>query len=170
MIISSDTWAIVAATGLGPIFAVAITLWRETVRTKYNQRLHVFWTLMVTRRIGISPEHVNAINLVEVDFYKCEKVEAEWKKYKAHLNPTGRAEDNAWREEKEKLLAQLLFEIAVVWRFKIPALEIFKGGYAPGGWAYRDARALGALEFVYELSEGKKAVPIRAFERAGEGN
>jgi hypothetical protein len=169
MTISSDTWAIVAATGLGPIFAVALTLWREKVRTKYNQRLHVFRTLMATRRIGISPEHVNAINLVEVDFYKCAKVEAEWKKYKAHLNPTGRAEDNAWREEKEKLLAQLLFEIAAVLHFKIPTLEIFKGGYAPGGWAYRDARALGALEFVYELSEGKKGVPMKPFVDPGTG-
>jgi hypothetical protein len=169
MTISSDTWAIVAATGLGPVFAVAITLWRERARAKYNQRLHVFRTLMATRRIGISPDHVNALNLVEVDFYKCGKVETAWGKYKAHLNMTGRPEDDAWREEKERLLAQLLFEIAAVLHFKIPALDIFKGGYAPGGWAHRDARAIGAMEFIYELSEGTKGLPVREFEGSGKG-
>lgn len=42
MAISSETWAIVAATGLGPVLAVGITLWREKVTALYNRRLHVF--------------------------------------------------------------------------------------------------------------------------------
>jgi hypothetical protein len=71
---SGEAWAIVAATGLGPIFAVALTLWRGGAYVKYQRRLHVFRTLMATRRIPISPDHVNALNLIEVDFYKCKKL------------------------------------------------------------------------------------------------
>ncbi|HEY4042514.1 MAG TPA: hypothetical protein VGM32_11810 [Rhodopila sp.] len=45
MTISADSWAIVAATGLGPILAVGLTLgftyWRETIGAKYNRRLGV---------------------------------------------------------------------------------------------------------------------------------
>ena len=78
MTISGDTWAIVAATGLGPIIAILITLWRGAVTSKYNRRLYVFRTLMATRKVGISPDHVNSLNLVEVDFYGCRKVEAAW--------------------------------------------------------------------------------------------
>ena len=67
MPISNETWAIVAATGLGPVLAVTITLWREKTSAIFNRRLHVFRTLMATRRMPISNEHVGAINLIEVD-------------------------------------------------------------------------------------------------------
>ena len=33
--------------------------------------------------------------------------------------------------KRNKLLANLLFEMAAALRFNIPAMEIFKGGYAP---------------------------------------
>jgi hypothetical protein len=160
MAISQETMAIVAATFLGPIFAVSVSIWREAITAKYTRRLHVFRTLMSTRRVGISLDHVNAINLVEVDFYNCRKVEAAWNSYKSHLNDSSKPEDEAWHETKERLLAKLLFEIAAVLGFKIPALDIFKGGYAPKGWAHRDLRAVGALEYVYELSQGTKSVPV----------
>lgn len=158
---TSETWAIVAATGLGPILAVALSLWREGARAKYNRRLHVFRTLMATRKVGISNDHVNALNLVEVDYYRCRKVEAAWNDYKAFLNDRSKLPVNdQWVDEKEKLLAKLLFEIAAVLGFNIPAIDIFKGGYAPEGWAYRDARSIGALEYIHQLSEGTKVLPL----------
>jgi hypothetical protein len=164
MAITADTWAVVVATGLGPVLAVALTLaftyWRETSDAKYNRRLNVFRMLMATRRVGISPDHVNAINLVEVDFYGCAAVEAEWKTYKNHLNDNSRPEDETWRRTKEKLLSKLLFEIAKVLKFNIPAIEIFEGGYAPSGWAHRDLRYTGALEYLHELREGSNILPL----------
>ena len=171
MTITADTWAVVAATGLGPVLAVALTLgftyWRETAAIKekaresiYNRRLHVFRVLMSTRRVGISLDHVNAINLIEVDFYGCAAVEAEWKTYRSHLNDNSRPEDEAWRRTKEKLLSKLLFEIAKVLKFDIPAIEIFEGAYAPGGWAHRDMRYIGALEYLHELREGSNILPL----------
>lgn len=156
---NGDTWAIVAATGLGPILAVLITFWRESRSSLKARRLWVFRTLMATRRVGISPEHVNALNLVEVDFYGCERVQEHWKVYKDHLFGSG-PEDDAWREKKERLLANMLFEMATALRFRIPAMEIFKGGYAPKGWAHRDSRQFEAMEYIYELSKGTKIVPI----------
>lgn len=158
--ISSETWAIVAATGLGPILAVALTLWRENVNSIYTRRLYVFRVLMATRRINISNDHVNALNLVEVDFYKCEDVTKAWGEYKEHLNDRSRPEDDIWREKREKLLAKLLFEMGAVLKFDIPALDIFKGGYAPEGWAHRDAQQFGAYQFVNDLAKGKSCVPI----------
>ena len=171
MTLTPDTWAVVAATGLGPVLAVALTLaftyWREQAALKekvreniYNHRLFVFRILMSTRRVGISTEHVNALNLVEVDFYGCPAVEAEWKTYKSHLNDTSKPEDDIWRKQKEKLLLKPLFEIAKVLKFDIPAIEIFDGGYAPGGWSHRDARYTGALEYFHELREGTRALPL----------
>lgn len=160
MCISTETWAIVAATGLGPILAIALSLWRESVNAIYNRRLYVFRTLMATRRISISGDHVNALNLVEVDFYHCADVTKAWIEYKEHLNNTNIPEDDIWRENKEKLLAKLLCEIAKVLNLNIPAMDIFKGGYAPQGWAHRDAQQLGAYQFANDLAIGKSCIPI----------
>jgi hypothetical protein len=102
---------------------------------------------MGTRRVGISAEHVNAPNLVEVDFYGHPAVQQHWKAYKEHLF-TEALEDDAWLEKKEGLLANMLFEMAAALRFNIPAMEIFKGGYAPKGWLHRDSRSFEAMEFV----------------------
>jgi hypothetical protein len=157
---TSETWAIVGATFLGPIFAVGITLWRESTSRKYNRRLHVFRTLMATRKIAISQDHVNALNLVEVDFYKCKNVETAWKSYLEHLNNAGRPEDDAWRETKERRLADLLFQIATVLGFDISALDMFKGGYAPMGWAHKEARSNGLLDYFHDMAEGTKNFPI----------
>ena len=114
---------------------------------------------MATRRVGISTEHVNALNLVEVDFYRHEAVQQNWRSYKEHLFSDG-PEDAPWHEKKERLLANLLYEMAKALRFNIPAMEIFKGGYSPKGWKHRNDRQAEAMEYIYELSKGTKIVPI----------
>jgi len=114
---------------------------------------------MATRRVPISNDHVNALNLVEVNFYKCQKVEAAWREYKNHLNSRG-PEDDVWRESKEKLLAQMLSEMASILGFNIQAMDIFKGGYVPKGWEHNFSRQSAAMEFIYELSQGTKTLPL----------
>ena len=106
----------------------------------------------------ISNDHVNAINLIEVDFYKCAAVDAAWKDYKTHLY-TG-PEDDQWRAKRDKLLATLLFQMGKVLGFDMPAMELFQGGYAPKGWEYRDNRAGTVAEYVVALSQGKASLPM----------
>lgn len=168
MAITSETWAIVAATALGPIVAVGITLWRETVRetvnAKASRRLHVFRTLMATRQVAISGDHVNAINLVEVDYYGCDSVQEAWKKYREHLYDASKGEDQAWREKRENLLARLLSEMGKILKYDIPAIEIYQGGYAPKGWTVREDQNNGAVKFLNDMADGKKALPVTLFE------
>lgn len=168
---SPDTWAVVIATAFGPIVAVTITLIYSRCESRrrerkvvsdqvYDRRLGIFRTLMATRRVGISGEHVNALNLIEIDFYKCVQVQAAWSAYKAHLFNSHAIEDDPWLEQKETLLSKLLFEIARVLDFEIPAIDIFKGGYAPKSWAYRDELYNETFEFFRELRRGEKALNL----------
>jgi len=60
MTIGADTWAIVLATATGPIAAILITFWRERRASIRARRLEIFRTLMATRRIPISTQHVNS--------------------------------------------------------------------------------------------------------------
>jgi hypothetical protein len=159
MAIAADTWAVVLATATGPVAAVLITFWREKRANLRARRLEIFRTLMATRQIPISLQHVNSLNLIEVDFYGCENVQKEWVAYKAHLFAPV-AEDDAWRDKKERILANMLCQMAQTLRYNITAMDIFKGGYAPKGWTHMQRRLLEALEYVYDLAANKKTVPM----------
>jgi hypothetical protein len=154
-----DTWAVVLATAAGPIGAVLITFWREGRASLRSRRLEIFRTLMATRQIPISQEHVNSLNLIEVDFYGCHSVQKEWLAYKAHLF-SGGVEDDKWLEAKERLLANLLCEMAKTLRYNIPAMDIFKGGYAPRGWINVRRSILEAFDYVHNLATGNAFVPM----------
>lgn len=160
MALAVDTWAVVLSTFVSPVAAVSITLWNESRRSLRDRRLAIFRILMATRRAGLTPEHVGALNLVEVDFYGCSKVQAKWSEYKGHLFRKAPA-DAEWLETRERLLANLLFEMGSVLKLNIPAMEIFKGGYAPSGWETRDAKQNEAIDYVLDLAKSKNAVPIR---------
>ncbi len=116
--------------------------------------------------MAISNEHVNAINLVEVDFYGCPQVQGAWKTYRAHLydETQGDIPGQAWNDKRDNLLARLLYEIGKVLKYNIQAIEIFQGGYAPKGWAYRDAQNTGAVAFLNDLGNASKALPVMVFE------
>lgn len=163
---AADTWAIVAATGLGPIFAVSITLWRESVRELRSRRLHVFRVLMSTRGSALSHEHVNALNLIEVDFYDCKGVITAWQSYKGHLDHGANPDTAQWGETRDSLLAKLLSEIGNVLKFGIPAIDIFKGGYAPIAWLRQENLERGALLFVKDLFDGKRSLPVSTVQTA----
>ena len=102
-------WAIVLATFLGPIFAIFASE-RIRSRTDKDQRKnYIFRSLMATRRLAISPEHVNALNLIEVEFHKDKEVIKAWKDYLAHLNQVSDQMPNTqWIQIKDQKLAYLL--------------------------------------------------------------
>jgi hypothetical protein len=61
--------AIVIATLLGPILAVQAQKWIERSRERQQRRVAVFRVLMTTRAALLSPAHVEALNIVPVEFY-----------------------------------------------------------------------------------------------------
>jgi hypothetical protein len=55
----------------GPVVAVYVTRWFDRSRAAKERQLDVFRELMRTRRgtLALSPDHVKALNLVEIEFY-----------------------------------------------------------------------------------------------------
>jgi hypothetical protein len=88
-------------------FAIPRLTFRRSARrqfARFHRRLQPNFTAnMATRQIPISREHVNSLNLIEVDFYGCENVQSEWLTDEAHLF-TGGTEDDAWRDKKSGCL------------------------------------------------------------------
>src|ERR1700683_4667288 len=86
--------ATIIAVIAGPILAVLVTRYVDERRIKQTRRMNVFRTLMRTRKMRLSADHVGAINLVEIEFQGEQQVLVRWKEYWNHLaqgavpNPT----------------------------------------------------------------------------------
>jgi len=117
--ISIFEWLTLAAIIVGPILAVQAQQFLESVRNKKARRLNVFHTLMATRAARLSHNHVQALNMIDIEFYgrrvlgqriqtPSEKaVTNAWKNYSDNLN--NRYPDdqfNRWVEDGDKLLAK----------------------------------------------------------------
>ncbi len=165
----------------GPAIAVIIARYMDTRRAKRERRMDIFRTLMRTRRSRLMPDHVGALNLVEIEFKDEATVITEWKAYFEHLGidhpkrTDEQVEDEMTQEEKqrrfgkydqriikerEKLLAKLLHAIAKVLNFEIEQLEIFEGGYLPQAWDVIEMEQAAIRRFVVGLYLGNLKVPV----------
>lgn len=153
--ISQEALAIILATFLGPVFAVIVTLWRESRNELHGRRTHIFRTLMSTRRSVISEKHVEALNLVEVDFFGVKKVLDAHRAYMNKLNDGG-PEDEKWNGGRLDLLTALLHEMSKTMKMPMGEIDLRNGGYAPVAWdvsqQYRN--------FVSQVIKGEAALPI----------
>ena len=97
-------WLIVIAILLAPVVAVRVETLLELRREKRRRKNLVFETLMGTRADRVSQDHVQALNMIDIEFSrKPSKADQEvvkaWKIYLDHLN------DQAAREDKNRLAA-----------------------------------------------------------------
>ncbi|MBK8221793.1 MAG: hypothetical protein IPK73_12280 [Candidatus Obscuribacter sp.] len=160
-------WVQAIAIVLGPIAAVWVTRWMDQERAERDRRLDTFRTLMKTRRLRLSQEHVAALNLVEIEFYKRADVIAAWKEYQKSLsvilteaNITDKDRQRHF-EEQEELLTKLLHAMARTLGFsKIEQLDIMKGGYTPQGWADVESQQNLLRLLLIEMLRGNRPIPI----------
>ncbi|MCL4546860.1 MAG: hypothetical protein M1576_03880 [Deltaproteobacteria bacterium] len=71
---------------IGPILAVQVETYLGRRREAKNLRLYVFRTLMINRKIPLSPYRIDALNLIDLYFDKDENVTKEWRAYLDLLN------------------------------------------------------------------------------------
>jgi hypothetical protein len=102
---------IATCTLLGPVLAVQAQKWVERFREKQQRRLTIFRTLMATRALNLSPQHVEAINSVPIDFYQDKSVIDAWEEYFDHLSRSGEG-DAVWGQKRVDLFVKLLAAIA----------------------------------------------------------
>jgi hypothetical protein len=74
---------------VGPIAAVAVTLWHESRKEKRQTQLWLFLTLVAYRQSSPPAlEWVNALNQIDVVFYNVPEVIKAWREYYDALNRT----------------------------------------------------------------------------------
>ncbi|MCC1482147.1 DUF6680 family protein, partial [Roseibaca sp. Y0-43] len=184
----------VAAIVIGPVLAILVSRCVDSTHETRARRMDIFRTLMRTRRTPVVPEHVGALNLIEIEFAKKEKVIGSWTKLMQHLGEVhprqpeeaidphlAPEEVNRRNEnynlrlfrERQKLLAKLLHSIARELGHNAEQLEIFEGGYTPQGWHDIELEQRMIRQYVLDLYQGNRVVPVgvidyRRFEKADE--
>jgi hypothetical protein len=111
---SHTDWGIVASTLVAPLIAVQITRLLDRLNQRRESRVQVFRTLMTTRAVNLAPNHIEALNLIDVVFVRRRGdrvVREAWRRYFAHLNNKVYPRD-LWNPKRIELLVELLYAMA----------------------------------------------------------
>jgi hypothetical protein len=178
-------WLTLLAIVMGPCIGVLLARYLQDRDFNRERRMDIFRTLMRTRRTPMWPDHVGALNLVEIQFAKEKDVIDAWRELFKHLGTpharrseetisdgmspeeTGERDRRYYTrlgEERQRLLAKLLHAMAKALDFKIEQLEIFEGGYTPQGWADIEVEQNVIRRFAALLAAGQRALPIAVWD------
>jgi hypothetical protein len=98
---------------------------------------------MSTRATPLSPFHVEALNLIDIEFYskpgrKYRKVIEAWKAYYDHLgnipeNDAAESVKDIWRSRRDDYLVELLYEMGKSLGYEFDKVHIRRAAYFPEG-------------------------------------
>ncbi len=158
--------AIVIATLLGPVFAVQVQKYLERHRDQKKVKDTIFRTLMATRAIRLSADHVQALNGIELAFYsggKKEKAVREaWRAYHNLLNDRSYHPDRTveWNDKVVELFVDLLYEMAVCVGYDYDRTHIRNSWYAPEAHGTVEQELNLIRSSLSEIISGKRPLPI----------
>jgi hypothetical protein len=160
----------IAAILCGPVLAVQAQKWIETAREKRNRRLNVFKRLMATRGAVISPGHVEALNMIDLEFSgrgsKNEQVRRRWREYLDHLGSLSQDPDQQaqqlpmWTERNGDLLADLLHDMGKAVGYDFDKVQIRRGIYIPMGHANFEIEMQLLRRLLIEVLVGNRSLPL----------
>lgn len=156
---------------LGPICAVQASQWLERKRLKKYGKLYVFKTLMKTRAARLDPSHIEALNMIDVEFYgknkKDKAVVEAWKCYQNNLSfRSGATSQEVWNQKNQECILDLLSSMATALSYDFNCSEISDTSYFPDALvdAQNDQIILrkALLAVLGAILDGKIDVPIKA--------
>lgn len=167
--------AIVVAALLGPVLAVQAQKWLERRRDVKERRLAIFRTLMATRAAMLSPQHVEAINAVPVEFYgssgKLKQINDVWKLYLDH-HTTDRPATDAWAQKRLDLFQDMLHLMSQFLGYSFSKAQLARDIYSPRAHGDLETEQTIIRRGLVGLFKGDIALPlvVKEFPAADPGN
>lgn len=164
---------IVLATVSGPILAVQSQKWIERSRERRNGQMSVFYWLMATRATRLAPEHVQALNKIELEFRgrstKEKAVRDAWRLYADKLNERFPDDDpvvmQTWASARDSLFTELVYTMSKCLGFDFDRVQIMRGAYYPRGHGELEERQRNILIRLERLLGGDgPSLPMRVTE------
>lgn len=113
---------------------------------------------MATRRTTLSADHVTALNMVEIEFYGIQEVEAAYRKTMIHINHS-RPLPNDWGDQHKKNLALLISKIANFLGYQLEQIATLDGGYYPDGLVNQELEQQAVRQAIIATLSGNR--PLR---------
>lgn len=166
-------WIMVAAIIAGPIFAVQVQKIIESLRRKRDRRLGLFFTLMSTRATRLAPDHVGALNMIDIEFYgrrisgvrlqtsSEKKVTNAWKTYNDHLSIEYSPERfNAWNDRVFELFTAMLYTMSQALGYDFDEVQLKRDCYRPKGHNELEDQQYTIRAGIVDVLSGKKSIPM----------
>jgi hypothetical protein len=160
---------------IGPILAVQIQKKLEKFREKKQNRLSIFKTLMSTRAQRLNKDHVQALNMIDIEFYgrkiplfrtkyqtkKEQTVTHAWKIYNSHLNKPNEFPDvHIWISKSEDLFTDLLYAISQAMNYDFDKVQLQRDCYRPIAHGDLETTQMNILKGVENIFSGEKSFPM----------
>jgi len=166
-------WIMVAAIIAGPILAVQVQKIIESLQRKRDRRLKIFFTLMSTRATRLAPDHVSALNMIDIEFYgrrilgvrlqtsSEKKVTNSWKTYNDHLGTEYAPERfDAWNERVFELFTSMLYAMSQALGYDFDEVQLKRDCYRPKGHNEIEDQQYAIRNGMVEILTGKKSLPM----------
>ncbi len=132
---------------------------------------------MATRATVLAQTHIEALNMIDLAFYKDRKIRDAWKIYHDHLystppdlaNPDYDVLLSRWTEKSNDLLTDLLYEMAIDLGYDFDKVHLKKGAYYPKGYGDLELEQNFIRRSLVSLFLGNKSLPIEIKSSSGDG-
>ncbi len=162
----------ISAVIVGPILAVQVQKIIEFWREKRKRKIEIFKTLMATRGNPVSFPHVQALNMIDLEFCGNNKKEKEvsrlWKLYldnlgdspQDHNSDTYKSRFEAWTAKNNELLVDLLYAMGACLGYDFDKVHLKKGIYVPKGHTDLDNELFLLRQASLDVLFGDRAIPV----------
>jgi len=127
----------IAAILLGPVIAIQISTYLAKRKDARSRKQYVFKTLMASRASRLAFEHVQALNMIDIEFYgnksKNKAVLDAWKEYLDLLSNSSLKEKSAdvWNAKADDLFIELMYKMALALGYEFDRTAIKNTSYMP---------------------------------------
>jgi hypothetical protein len=151
-----------------PIIALQIQKYIEGRKEIRERKMQIFRTLMATRATRLDVKHIEALNMIDIEFFKNKKITEAWKllldnfaNYPQNSNEENyKSKLSSCAEKSDVLFVDLLSEIAKSLDYKFDKVHLKRNIYIPKG----QANIIMDQEFMrhafVEVLLGKRSIPI----------
>ncbi len=125
-------WLTIAAIILGPILALLAQRVLDSLRETRKRRVGLFFTLLTTRMSPLAPNHVQALNSIDVIFTRAvdRPIREAWAKVRGQMS-LDPEKTPGWIERLNDLKCDLLLEMGRALNFEYSVDYLKQAGYVP---------------------------------------
>ncbi len=160
-------WIMIGAVLLAPVIAIQVQKFIENYKEKRGRRLAIFRTLMATRATAMAPQHVEALNMIDIEFYGINKITDAWKVYLDHLGSYPKPDEtdytaklDACTKKSQDLLVDLLHEMSKELNYNFDKVHLRRAVYIPQGHAEIEFEQNVIRRSMVDMFLGNKTFPV----------